>query len=131
MKINKILETALYVTDIAASEEFYTKVLGFEKIDSTPERDLFLRCGDGVLILFNPEKTKVDGGVVPTHGAVGQGHIAFGIPESAFAYWHEQLAKHSVSIEKSVDWGDGIHSIYFRDPSGNSLEFISENCYKQ
>ena len=129
MKIPKILETALYVNDIDKAEDFYVGVLGFEKFDKTPGRDLFLRCGTGALILFNPEKTKVDGGIVPTHGAIGAGHIAFGIAESAFAYWKTQLETHHIPIEKTVDWGDGIHSIYFRDPSGNSLEFISENCY--
>ncbi len=130
MKLNKISETALYVRDIAEAEKFYTEVLGMEAIDMTPGRDLFLRCGDSVLILFNPEQTKKDGGVVPTHGSVGQGHIAFGIPESDFAPWTAQLAKNGVAIEKTVDWGEGVHSVYFRDPSGNSLEFISENCYR-
>ncbi len=67
---------------------------------------------------------------MPTHGSIGEGHIAFGIPESDFAPWTAQLAKNAVAIEKTVDWGEGIHSIYFRDPSGNSLEFISENCYR-
>jgi catechol 2,3-dioxygenase-like lactoylglutathione lyase family enzyme len=130
MKITKIVETALYVDSIEKAEKFYTEVLEFEKIEGTPERDLFLRCGTSALILFNPDKTKIDGGGVPVHGAFGQGHIAFGIAEEEFSHWTDRLAKHGVAIEKIVDWGEGIHSLYFRDPSGNSLEFISENCYR-
>jgi len=130
MKINKIVEAALYVHDIDEAESFYTKVLGLEKIDKTPERDLFLRCGDTVLILFNPEKTKIDGGVVPTHGSVGQGHLAFGIPDFDFDGWSKRLVENKVSIEKTVQWDKESKSIYFRDQSGNSLEFISEGSYK-
>ncbi|MFO0718633.1 MAG: VOC family protein [Candidatus Paceibacterota bacterium] len=130
MKIKKILETSLYVDDLEKAEKFYTEILNFEKIDETPGRNIFLRCGDSVLILFNPEKTKISGGVVPVHGSVGQGHIAFGIPNEEFPYWSDRLKQNGVSIEKEVSWEENIQSIYFRDPSGNSLEFISEDSYK-
>jgi catechol 2,3-dioxygenase-like lactoylglutathione lyase family enzyme len=130
MKIQKILETALYVNDIDQAEKFYTEVLNFEKIDKTPGRDLFLKCGETVLILFNPEQTKIDSGKVPTHGAVGPCHIAFGISDTEFPYWVDRLATHNIPIERTIDWNANMHSVYFRDPSGNSLEFASENGYK-
>ena len=130
MKLNKILETALYVNNLEEAEKFYVDILGLEVVkrsQSIPARDLFLRCGDTMLLLFNPEETKIDTGVVPTHGTIGQGHMAFGIPRSDFDNWREYLIKNSITIEKEADWEKGTHSIYFRDPSGNSIEFIEED----
>lgn len=127
MKLKKISETSLYVKDISEAEKFYVGILGLEIIEKNPLRHLFLRCGDAMLLLFNAKQTSIDTGVVPTHGTIGEGHIAFGIPESEFPYWEEYLKKNEISIEKKVGWEKGTKSIYFRDPSGNSLEFISEN----
>ncbi len=130
MKLTKILETALYVNNIEKAEEFYVGILRLEVVkrsSSIPARDLFLRCGDTMLLLFDPEQTKIDTGVVPIHGTIGQGHMAFGISESDFESWVKYLIEKDVKIEKSVKWDKGTRSIYFRDPSGNSLEFISEN----
>lgn len=129
MKLTKIMETALYVHDLEEAEQFYVGILGLDIVkrsSSTPARDLFLRCGDTMLLLFNPELTKIDGGRVPTHGATGEGHMAFGIPEADFEGWEKRLTEHGITIEKKAEWEKGTRSIYFRDPSGNSLECISE-----
>ncbi len=133
-KLNHIVETALYVDDIAAARDFYVGVLGLEvlKDDSKTKRDLFLRCGNVGLFLFDPKQTQASGGKVPAHGALGAGHLAFSIPDSDFAGWREHLIKNGVAIETEVDWDHkGTHSIYFRDPSGNSLEFISDRHWSQ
>ncbi len=129
MKLEKILETALYVHDLAQAEKFYVDILNLEVVRKTPNRDIFLRCGNTMLLLFNPEATKIDGGLVPTHGVVGAGHMAFGIPNTDFEKWEEHLVKNGIAIEKKVDWRKDTHSLYFRDPSGNSLEFASENLW--
>lgn len=129
MKLEKILETALYVNNIDEAEKFYVDILGLEVVkrsQSIPARDLFLRCGDTMLLLFNPEQTKIDTGIVPTHGVTGEGHMAFGIPETDFEKWEEYLIENRIEIEKKVNWERGTRSIYFRDPSRNSLEFISK-----
>ena len=39
------------------------------------------------------------------------------------------LAKHGVSIEKTIDWPDGGRSLYFRDPAGNSLELATPQIW--
>lgn len=129
MKLNKILETALYVNDLEKAEQFYCGTLGLEKLKMSPNRDLFLRCGGSMLLLFNPEQTKIDQGTVPVHGSIGQGHIAFGIPNSDFGHWIALLNEKGISIEKTVNWDENSKSIYFRDPSGNSVELASENLY--
>ena len=130
MKLNKILEIALYVNNLEEAEKFYVGILGIQVIkrsQSIPARDLFLRCGNTMLLLFNPDQTKIDTGRVPTHGSIGQGHMAFGIPVGDFNAWREHLTLNNITIEKEVDWEKGTRSMYFRDPSGNSLEFITED----
>ena len=76
-----ILETVLYAKDLAAAEAFYRDVLGLEPFASVAGRHLFYRCGDQVLLIFNPDATKVppapDALPVPPHGADGEGHVCF------------------------------------------------------
>jgi catechol 2,3-dioxygenase-like lactoylglutathione lyase family enzyme len=52
-----ILESALYVDDLDAAEAFYRDVMGLERIARVANRHVFFRCGDGVLLLFNPAET--------------------------------------------------------------------------
>ncbi len=37
--------------------------------------------------------------------------------------------KHGIAIEADFDWPNGAHSIYFRDPSGNSLEIAEPKLW--
>jgi catechol 2,3-dioxygenase-like lactoylglutathione lyase family enzyme len=128
MQIHGILETCLYATDLAEAERFYTSVLGLKKISHEPGRHLFFRCGQGVLLLFNPERTSteqttVGGAIIPLHGTTGAGHVAFRVEEEELDGWRERLQQAGVAVESEVAWPGGGHSIYFRDPAGNSLEF--------
>ena len=76
MKIRSIVETALYVDDLQATETFYAKVLGLHVIAKEPGRHVFFRVGDAnVLLAFLPEATS-KGDLLPPHGARGPGHFA-------------------------------------------------------
>ena len=129
-QLSLIAETSLYVDDIDAARDFYVGVLGLEvlKDDSKTKRDLFLRCGKTGLFLFDPEQTQISKGRVPAHGAIGAGHIAFSVDKEDLSFWENRLTENGIDVEKKVDWEHkGTHSIYFRDPSGNSLEFIESS----
>ena len=127
LKVSEILEAALYVADLAAAEHFYTKVLGLFLDSKMAERHVFLRCGDRMVLLFNAEAT-VDSGDgpldAPAHGMKGEGHIAFAAQDHEIDQWKEYLTAQGVNIEKEIHWEQG-RSIYFRDPSGNSVEITS------
>lgn len=125
MPINRILETCLYVNDVEAARAFYTHVLGLDLYSRAGDRHVFFRCGDAMFLLFNPEKTMQPGGMVPPHGATGAGHVAFAIAASEVASWREQLESAGVPIEAEVTWPSGGHSLYFRDPAGNSIELTT------
>ncbi|HUF25508.1 MAG TPA: VOC family protein [Gemmatimonadaceae bacterium] len=122
MRPHRILESCLYAGDLAAAESFYARVLGLEVIGRVEGRHVFFRCGDGVLLIFDPAATAERGGQAPPHGAKGPGHLAFAVTASELIGWREHLARAQVEIEAEVGWPRGGRSIYFRDPAGNSIE---------
>jgi catechol 2,3-dioxygenase-like lactoylglutathione lyase family enzyme len=122
MKATRIFETCLYAEDLDAAEQFYRRVLGLEVVSRMPGRGLALRCGFGVLLVFNPHRTRVHDLDVPTHGTEGAGHMAFLVPPAELDAWRQHLASCGVPIETEVNWPAGGCSLYFRDPAGNSIE---------
>lgn len=129
-----VLESALYVTDLEAAEKFYGEVLGLEVLTKVEDRHVFFRCGHGVLLLFVAEATRVapPPGArlpVPPHGASGPGHLCFSATDDEIADWERLLRRHGVEIEADFEWPSGGRSIYFRDPSGNSLEFAEPRIW--
>lgn len=121
MRAREILETCVYARDLAAAEEFYTRVLGLERFARVEGRHVFFRCGARVFLVFNPEQTAA-GGDVPGHGAAGPGHVCFAAAEAELDRWRAHLAAQGVAVEAEVEWPRGGRSLYFRDPAGNSLE---------
>lgn len=119
--IDRILETILYVDDLDAAERFYGDVLGLELDSRKAGLFVFFKCGDGMLLLFEPKAASV-GRSVPAHGALGPGHACFAVAEDDLDDWRAHLANAGVAIEQEVDWPRGGRSFYFRDPAGNSLE---------
>lgn len=102
--------------------EFYERVLGLETISDMSERGVALRCGSGVLLLFDPAVTEVGSELVGAHGARGAGHVAFEVSADELEAWRDHLGRCRVEIESEVDWPAGGRSVYFRDPAGNSVE---------
>lgn len=129
MQPSAILESALYVTDLTAAEAFYTDVLGMERILKAEGRHIFFRCGRGVLLLFSAEATRTQPPPIPRHGTVGQGHLCFAATAEEIERWKARLDAGGIVVEAEVEWPKGGRSIYFRDPSGNSLEFAEPKIW--
>lgn len=129
-----ILESALYVTDLAAAEAFYTGILGLDLLGKVEGRHLFFRCGPGVLLIFNAEATRIPPAPdarlpVPPHGAVGEGHLCFAATADEISRWKSHLKAKSIAIESEFEWPQGGRSLYIRDPSGNSIEFAEPRIW--
>ncbi|WFP76993.1 VOC family protein [Mesorhizobium sp. WSM4906] len=134
MTPSAILESALYVTDLNAAEAFYRDILGLEPVGKVEGRHAFFRCGNGVLLLFNAAATKVPPAPdarlkVPPHGTVGEGHLCFTASAAEITEWRKHLAAKNIAIESDFEWPQGGHSIYIRDPSGNSIEFAEPRIW--
>ena len=125
MKIDRILETCLYVDDLAAAEKFYQRILNVEPFSRVKHRHVFFRFGESMLLLFNPIETAKAVGNVPTHGAHGPGHVAFAITRDQIELCRRLLQENGIAIEAEITWPSGGQSIYFRDPAGNSVEFAT------
>lgn len=130
MKVNRILETCLYVEDLKKAEEFYSRVLGLELYSRTSGRHVFFRCGNAMFLLFKPERTLQSDSSVPVHGAKGPGHVAFAISIEEYDDWLKRFSDEGVQIETEVVWPGGGKSIYFRDTSGNSIELATPQLWK-
>ena len=129
MKVDRILETCLYVDDLNAAEKFYRRILGVESFSRVNNRHVFFRCGESMLLLFNPLETAKSSGDVPTHGAHGPGHVAFAIAPDQLDLCRRQLHENGIAIETEITWPSGGRSIYFRDPAGNSVELATAQVW--
>ena len=133
MQPTGILETVLYAADLDAVERFYAEVLGLVPFSKLAGRQLFYRCGEQVLLIFNPAATAQPSATalpVPPHGAVGHGHICFKASSREITAWRERLEAKGIAIESDFIWpASGGRSIYFRDPAGNCLEFAEPKIW--
>ena len=129
----QILEAAIYVDDLDAAEAFYSDVLQLPKIIRAGNRHIFYRCGQMVLLIFNPSETEIpptsEQLAVPPHGTRGPGHLCFRASAGEIDDWAQRLSEAGVAIESVVEWPRGGRSIYFRDPAGNSLEFAEARIW--
>ncbi len=132
--VRHILETCLYATDLEAIEAFYTEVLGLKVFSKAPGKFVFFKLPAQMLLIFNPDRTehqtdRVNGALVPPHGARGAGHVAFAMPDAELEAWKEWLSRKGVPVESEVEWPRGGRSVYFRDPAGNCVELASPRIW--
>lgn len=124
--VNGVLETCLYVDDLARAERFYEGLLGFPKMHGDSRFAALNVAGRDVLLLFKRGETtqpiETPGGIIPPHDGLGPNHLAFAISASELGAWEKHLEAKGVSIESRVKWPMGGISIYFRDPDDNLVE---------
>src|SRR5436853_5134755 len=110
-KTEGILESSLYVDDVAGSARFYEMIFGFRVISDFGGRGCAMQAGDRqVLLLFKK------GGSVATdtpHDGQGQLHLAFAISAPEFTRWEAWLAEKGIAVEEKRTWERGGQSIYF------------------
>jgi len=132
-RVGRVLETSLYVDDVARSEEFYRRVFGFEKLQCDDRFCALDVSGQQVLLLFRKHGTTepifIPGGMIPPHDGEGTTHLAFTIPLESESEWTGHLGAHKIAIESRVEWPRGGFSLYFRDPGGHLIELVSPGCW--
>lgn len=130
--VTGVYETALYASDVEAAARFYADVLGLTLLELSDELGAVFRLADGgILLIFDPERSSAPGRYVPSHGAAGQGHVAFSTGTGGLAALASELRRHGVEVERELTWGVGGRSLYVRDPAGNSVELIEGEAWPE
>jgi Predicted ring-cleavage extradiol dioxygenase len=125
-KIDGILESSLYVSDVSRSVRFYEEMFGFRVI-SNFERGCALHAGERqVLLLF---KKGASLAIQSPHDGDGELHIAFAIPSSELANWESWLQTKGIAVEEKRTWELGGWSLYFRDPDRHLLELATPGTW--
>lgn len=132
-KLDRVLETALYVDDLPRAVAFYADVLGLPSLYED-ERLRAFAVGASVLLLFRRgaslETINLPGGTIPPHDGSGPLHVAFAVAADELAGWEARLNAHGVPVEGRTDWPRGGRSIYFRDPDRHLLELATPGLWR-
>ena len=132
-RIAGLLETALYVADMAEAKAFFTEVLNLKPMLSTDRLTAFDAGRHGVLLLFlqgaSAEDMPGPNGTVPGHDGSGPVHMAFAIEAEDYDAWKARLAQRNIPLRGEVTWPRGGHSLYFDDPDGHLIELATPGLW--
>jgi catechol 2,3-dioxygenase-like lactoylglutathione lyase family enzyme len=126
-KTEGLLESSLYVDDLARSVRFYEQIFGFRVISDFGGRGYALQAGDRqVLLLFKKGGSRE---MQTPHDGDGELHLAFAIPAGELASWEAWLAENGIAVEEKRAWDLGGHSLYFRDPDRHLIEVATPGVW--
>jgi catechol 2,3-dioxygenase-like lactoylglutathione lyase family enzyme len=126
-KTEGILESSLYVSDVARSVRFYRETFGFGVMTEFGERGCAMNAGARqVLLLFKKGASRA---IQSPHDGHGELHLAFAIPSAELTNWEAWLAEKGIAIEEKKKWELGGWSLYFRDPDRHLLELATPGTW--
>jgi catechol 2,3-dioxygenase-like lactoylglutathione lyase family enzyme len=133
VKLNGILESAVYADDMERARRFYEEVMGLKPMFTDSRLTAYDAGARSVLLLFkrgaSVETVTTPRGTIPGHDGSGALHLAFAIDADELAAWEERLKVRGVEIEGRMDWPRGGTSIYFRDPDGHLIELATPGLW--
>jgi catechol 2,3-dioxygenase-like lactoylglutathione lyase family enzyme len=125
--IEGILESSLYVTDVARSAQFYEMIFAFQVISDFNERGCAMKAGPRQVLLLFKKGGSLD--IVSPHDGDGELHLAFAIAAADLTSWEAWLAENGVVVEERRTWELGGHSLYFRDPDRHLIEVATPGVW--
>jgi catechol 2,3-dioxygenase-like lactoylglutathione lyase family enzyme len=126
-KTNGILESSLYVSDLARSVHFYQETFGFPLISDFGPRGCAMQAGPHqVLLLFKKGASRE---ITSPHDGEGELHLAFAISAAELANWESWLAQKGIAVEEKRAWELGGWSLYFRDVDRHLLELATPGVW--
>lgn len=130
MRPRGILETVLYAEDLVAARYFYETVAGLECYSYSEGQNIFFRCGNQMLLVFNPAMSSIQlPPAPPSHGAIGPGHVCFLASAAEISQWRKRFEDLGVAIDADFEWKSKGRSLYVRDPAGNCIEFAESQIW--
>ena len=122
-----LLESSLYVNDVARSVGFYEKIFGFRAIVDFGGRGCALEAGARqVLLLFKKGGSLA---IESPHDGDGELHLAFAISAAELGGWEAWLAENGIAVEEKRVWELGGTSRYFRDPDRHLIEVATPGVW--
>jgi catechol 2,3-dioxygenase-like lactoylglutathione lyase family enzyme len=132
-KVDRVIETCLYVDDLGRAGDFYERVLGLPAMTADARFRAYDVGGKSVLLLFRRgatlETVRLPGGTIPPHDGHGPLHIAFAVSAEELTDWEARLMQYGISIEGRTEWPAGGRSLYFRDPDRHLLELATPGLW--
>jgi catechol 2,3-dioxygenase-like lactoylglutathione lyase family enzyme len=126
-RIDGLLESSLYVMDVAVSAKFYDQVLGFPLISDFGHRGCAMQAGPRHVLLLFAEGASL--GIQSPHNGSGELHVAFAISDAELPAWESWLAVNGITVEEKRTWEWGGISIYFRDPDRHLVELATPGVW--
>lgn len=128
-KIQSISELALWVDDVERAVAWYQK-LGFEIESVDANRNAFLRSGDFLLVLFNPQDpgTPLANNYLAERGGSinmprgGVYHAAFRVEAAELDAFAAELQSQGVAIKGPIEFASGRRSYFLEDPDDHYIE---------
>jgi len=130
-KTEGILESALYVSDVARSVRFYEEIFGFRLIKEFGERGCAMQAAARqVLLLFKKGGSRERSSANQSpHDGDGELHIAFAIAAEELGAWERWLKEKGIAVEEKRKWDSGGWSLYFRDPDRHLVEVVTPGVW--
>ena len=126
-KTDGLLESSLYISDVARSVRFYEDIFGFRVIKDLGERGCAMKAGERhVLLLFKKGGSR---DMQTPHDGDGELHVAFAVASSELATWEAWLQTNGLAIEEKKKWDLGGWSLYFRDPDRHLVEVVTPGVW--
>jgi len=126
-KIDGILESSLYVSDVPRATRFYKETFGFSVISEFGERGCAMQAGmRQVLLLFKKGASRE---MQTPHDGEGELHVAFAIPTDEVGNWESWLQTRGIPVEEKRRWDLGGWSLYFRDPDRHLIELATPGVW--
>ncbi len=133
-KVRGVLETSLYVEDLARAVDFYKSIFEFETLVKDERMCALNISNHQVLLLFHKGASDkfmpVSGGVIPPHDGAGHLHVAFAISADDLELWEQHLRAKQIHIESRVVWSRGGTSLYIRDPDNHLIELATPGLWE-
>ena len=127
--IKGVAHFSIPVSDVDRSVKFYTEMVGFKFFGQRPDKGITFLDAGGVCVLLIKKPDPITKGTPESSDGV---HHAFIIDAAEYPAAVSTLRAKGVDVFFEEDRRDGVIDgprAYFRDPDGNTLEFIDRTAY--
>jgi catechol 2,3-dioxygenase-like lactoylglutathione lyase family enzyme len=129
-EIKGVAHFSIPVSDVDRSVKFYTEIVGCKYLSQRPDKGITFLDAGGVCVLLIKKQAPISKGPPEMSDGV---HHAFMLGEAEYPVAVKDLRAKGVDVFFEEDRRGGTIDgprAYFRDPDGNTLEFIHRTAYR-